>query len=303
MTLLPDGGHVLLGEAIPFSVGQGRDILEQFLSIIEMLQLYEECFPDQFQRDQEQGVSIFPESGHDYSECEVNFFRLVDEHYFPLPVDFLPDDLYGERRLMERIPIGEMGFDLYDEDQWQELPFGWKLLLYLLGTVDEEWFRAHGVYEDDDLFEIPVSRGGASEALLVKRCSAQGGALASLALAVQMLMNETDSVWLNVTMDDPCLDAMWTKEDMEEIRRQYHLGLEIRSRASCFCEWLEEDPVSHFALAARLWNSCARDTPRRGTGPRVMQVPAGTFGDGINFGELFGRHIALPERIGDAREP
>ena len=78
-------------------------------------------------------MPIFPGPTANYSQREVNFFCLVDEHYFPLPITFLPEDLEGSRRLTANIPIASMGFDLDADEQYEELPFGWKLLLYLLG--------------------------------------------------------------------------------------------------------------------------------------------------------------------------
>ena len=298
--ILPDIRHLPPGEEIPFGVHEAQDYLELLLSITEMLRLYQECFPEAFQRDQEQDVPIFPTPTALYSQREVNFFHLVDEYYFPVPVDFLPDDPYGERRLATSIPIEPMGLEIDEEDQYEELDFGWKLLLYLLGAVNEEWLCTCSEQASDALFEIPLERGKASEVLLVERSKTQGGALAYLMQAVQMLQNETESVWLNVTMDDPCMDALWTKEDMEEISRQYSLALDIRTKAVSFCAWLEENPCKHFSFVARLWNSCVRDAPKGGTGPRIMQLPASTFVEGINFGELFGRHIALPEYRGNA---
>lgn len=289
------------GMEIPLSIEEAQAFLELLLSITEMLQLYQERFPDAWSHDEEQNVPIFPERGADYSQREVNFFRMVDKHYFPLPISFLPQDLYGERRLTSHIPIESMGFDLYDDENSEELPLGWQCLLYLLGEVNEEWLSEQQV--SHDLFEIHVQRANVSEALLILRSEAQGGVLAYLPLAIQMLQNNTESVWLNVTMDDPCIDALWTKEDMEEISRQYHLALSIRAKAMSFCSWLEENPVRNFSTVARLWNACARDTPKRETGPRMMQISSEAFIPGIHFGELFERHIPLPAyRGGDPEQ-
>lgn len=266
-----------LGTEIPFNVEEARDFLELLLSITEMLQLYRECFPEAWSRDEEQNVPIIPARGADYSQREVHFFCLVDEHYFPLPIAFLPEDLEGTRQMFANIPVSSMGFDLYDDEHYEELPFGWKLLLYLLGEVNEEWLRNSGEQGNGDLFAISVQRADVSMALLMLRSEAQGGPLASFPLAIQMLRNDTESVWLNVTMDDPCMDALWTKEDMEEIRRQYHLARSIRASALSFCEWLEDNPVRHFSILARLWNACVRDTPKRRMGPRWIGIPSGIF--------------------------
>src|SRR5437667_3449253 len=124
---------------------EAQAFLELLLSITEMLELYQECFPEEWSHDEEQNVPILPERGADYSQREVHFFCLVDKHYFPLPIAFLPQDLYGERRLTSHIPIESMGIDLYDDGQYEELPLGWKLILYLLGEVNEEWLSEEQV--------------------------------------------------------------------------------------------------------------------------------------------------------------
>jgi hypothetical protein len=99
--------------------------------------------------------------------------------------------------------------------------------------------------------------------LLANRCQAQGGPLAFFYLAVQMLCNDTDSIYLNVTADMPYMDACWTKADMEELSEHYLLALDIRKKANDFCDWLEEEPLHRFSLIARLWNGCVPDTTLR----------------------------------------
>ncbi len=294
---LPEIQALPLDIEVLLNTEEAQAFLELLLLITEMLELYQECFPEEWSRDEEQNVPIFSERGDDYSQREVHFFCLIDKHYFPLPIAFLPQDLYGERRLTSHIPIESMGIDLYDDNDYEELPLGWQLLLYLLGQVNEEWLPKEQM--SHDLFEIHVQRANVSLALLILRSEAQGGALAYLPLAIQMLQNSTESVWLNVTIDDPYVEALWTKEDMEEIRRHYHLAISIRDKAMSFCEWLEEDPVRHFSIIARLWNTCARDTSKLQTVP----TPSEAFIPGLRFGDLLlGRYIPLPAYRGDTDE-
>lgn len=265
------------------SLDEARQFLYALHSVMQLLQLYEQCFPEAFQRDLKQGASILPEAHGYYSQCETNFFHLVNTHYFPLPIDFFPEDEFGERMLAERIPVEAIYLSFDSEYQeYDELSLGWKLLLYLLNPREEERLRLS--YDgDDDLFALPLRREGrVSEQLLDLRCSAQGGMLAHLALAAQVITNATESVWLNVTLDEPCLDAYWTKDDMEALKEEYQLGLDIRAKADAFCAWLEEDPSRHFSLVVRLWNSCILKKPEKRMLQRKLKIPGGTCSENMH---------------------
>lgn len=291
--------HILQPLSLPdvliFNIQIARSYLEHLLSLTNLLSTYRACFPEAFQRDSEQGVSLFPAHNADYSAFEVNFFHLVNEHYFPLPMDWWPDDPFGERRMAEYIPIESLGLDLYEEDLYENLYLGWQLLLYLLGEVDAEWLRECTTEEvSEALFEIPIDGGKVNERVLKLRCEAQGGPIAFLALALQMLRNDTASVWLNVTGEEPCLEYSWTKEEMEQLKEEYLLAKEIDEKATAFTAWLESDPCSHFAAVVRLWNSCVRDTPQRATVSRIYSLTRQDWVDGLHYQEEVDPVIALP---------
>lgn len=292
----PDLRQLPPGVEFTVSVQDALTFLGMIRSTMDILQLYQECFPEEFARDDEADLSIFPIAEGHYSPREVRFFRLVDTYYFPVPLDFMPYDIMGERQYMHYIPIVSMGFDLEDEDEYEQLSLGWKLLLYLLGGVNEQWFRdiCDGdelAFLDEDLFRIPLIRGDVDASLLYVRSEAQGGECSRLMLAIEMLQNRTSNVWLDETMENPCMDFTWTRADIEELRDQHLQALDIREKAIAFSEWLEDDPVAHFALLARLWNSCARDTPKRS---RVMTITPEQFVNGFHVDQLMGRTIALP---------
>lgn len=287
--------HLPLQDVLIFKEQEARSYLERLLSLMDLLTAYRECFPEAFQRDREQGASPFPPQHADYSTFEVNFFRLVNEHYFPLPEDWWPDDPFGERRMAGYIPIEPLGFDLYEEDLYENLYLGWQLVLYLLGEVETEWLRDYATEKvSEALLEIPIDGGTVNERVLELRCAAQGGPIAFLALAVQMLRNDTASVWLNVTSEDPNLEYSWTKEEMEHLREEYLLAKEIDRKATAFATWLEHDPYSHFAAVVRLWNSCVRDTPQRATRPRIFSLTRQDWVDGLHYQEEVDTVIALP---------
>jgi len=145
---------------------------------------------------------------------------------------------------------------------------------------------------------LPEAGKAMNWSLFDARCRAQGGPIAYLPLVIEMLDNDTGSVWLDATLESPCTDAIWTVECVDALHEQYMLALDIQAKAMSFCEWLGERPVSRFAAVVRLWKSCVRDTPQPPAKPQVRTVTANQFLEGINVNELFERQIVLPARLG-----
>lgn len=245
------------------TIDGSRSWLYSLNSTIDLLRLFERTFPEAFQAIQEQGLSPFPGKECSYSECELAFFDLVRSRLFPLPrVDWM-DDFFGETRLLaEMIFVMPQGICVSVEDfSTYSLPLGWQLVCYLLGLVDEEEFKdEHPDYEDLGIFSVHVERGQCSGDLLVSRFMAQGEIVAGIYPAIQMLYQDTDSVWLNATYEEPYDGASWNDEDIARLHEQYLLALDIRAKAERFCHWLEDLPRERFTLIARVWNKCVLDT-------------------------------------------
>jgi hypothetical protein len=275
---------------------EAAEFLGMLDSTADLLLLYQHYFPEEFRQATEQRVPFLSESGVSYSKLEVQFFELVNEHLFPLPLDWILGDPFDDRVHAYRIPVEPFGIDV-DCSGYDELDLGWQLLFYLLGTLSEQELREYANFKEDALFRVPlVGKGEVSRSLLALRCQAQGGPIASLPWAIEMVHNETGTIWLDACMDEPIEDVFWVRQDVDELGKQYRQALDICEKAGTFCAWLEEDPVPRCALVARLLIACARDTPQRSSRPRTATVSAERFVEGINMGELFGRFIALPAR-------
>jgi hypothetical protein len=277
---------------------EAAEFLGMLDSTVDLLVLFQHYFPAQFQQAMERRVPFLSVSGESYSKLEVQFFKLVDEHLFPLPLDLVMGDPFDDRVFAYRIPVMPFGIDA-DCYGYDELDFGWQLLFYLLGTLSEQELREYAHIKDDVLFQVPLAgRGEVSRSLLELRCQVQSGPIAYLPQAIEMIHNETGTIWLDACQDEP-IDVFWAQDDVDELSRQYKLALDIREKADSFSAWLEEDPVPHCAQVSRLLIACARDTAPRESRPRVAIVSAARFAEGINMGELFGRFIALPARRGE----
>ena len=168
---------------------------------IDVLQLYERYFPDDFSVASRQGTSLIPDEDHTYSECEMDFFALVDTHLFPLALDWVLDDIYDARTFAYHIPIAPFGLDF--EGGYGDTPLGWLLLLYLLGFLDAHVLRTYGACDDDRLFEIPLQlEGQVSQSLLALRSAAQAGPIANFPSALKMLYYDTGTIWLDMTASE-----------------------------------------------------------------------------------------------------
>lgn len=287
-------------EAYPFLLipQQAEDLLRQVESSFDLLQLYAFYFQEDFYDLQAQGISLLPEE-ETYSEFEMRFFELVDAHLFPVYLDWIQDDVYESRAFAYHIPLAPFGLDF--ENGYDETPLGWMLLLYLLNLVNEQAVRGVAEEIDEHLFSLEIpSQGFVSPSLLQLRCEAQAGPLAYLPDALRMLNYDTGTVWLDTTLSNIQLsDFCWSEEDMNQLHAEFLEASEVQERAEAFCAWLEEAPMPRFRQVACLWRTCVRDTPPPDRGLKTLVISASQFREGINFGELFGRHIALPAHRGE----
>jgi len=283
-------------EHLPLSLNGAREFLDALLATIDLLDVFRACFPEEFEQALAHHLPIFPSGDQAYSRCECQFFRLVDRWLFPLPLDYLLDDPFGERFLAYHIPIDPLGFDFSGGDNPQEYSPGWQVLMYLDEIIDEDLLKTALEEDAEALVEgdhLPWKALDAS--LLTLRAKAQGEPLAWLPLAIDMLNNDTESIWLNVTIEMRCDDAEWSRADVEELHRQYVLSQEIKSQADQFVAWLEVDLPRRSKLVLRLWNACSVGSA---TGQRSRRAEEKEHGPLVRTmtAEAFVRHGTLQER-------
>lgn len=264
--------------------------LDHLDTTTSLLALFARYFPAEFAQARAHGLPLIAEQTDGWSACELEFFRLVDERLFPLPLDYLRE--LGDRTFASQIPL-----QTFPVGSDGELSLGWALVHYLVGLRGEEQVREHGIYEEGALFALPILRRDTEKALLILRCQAQAEPLALLPQAVAMVMRETGTVWLDEDEEGVYLSPSWSEDDIDELHWQYLQAIEIGGQAERFCEWLEADPQPRFTQVTRLWNACARDTAPPEARLRCRSVPASQFVEGIRFGELFGETIALPASL------
>jgi len=186
-----------------------------------------------------------------YSEREIEFLTLVDEQFFPLPL--VMTDL--ERTAY--IPIDPIGTSWY-YDEFEGLGATEKFLLCLIHDVSSE------VWDDVESElgkELPPSVDYISDALLRQEAKKTKGMISRLPLAMEMLTQSTDNIWLDMTYESEITDADWTVEVIDILREAYTDAQTIMNEYREFIEWLDKDS-QNCVKVVRLWNRCKEPIPQ-----------------------------------------
>jgi hypothetical protein len=213
-----------------------------------MLRLYQHYYPEKYLQTTASLAFAKPE---DYSEKEIEFLTLVDEQFFPLPLVMI--DL--ERTAY--IPIDPIGTSWY-YDEFEELGATEKFLLCLIHDVSSE------VWDDVESElgkELPPVVDYISDVLLRQEAKKARGMLSRLPLAMEMLTQSTDNIWLDMTYECEITDANWTVEVIDILREAYTDAQTIMNEYREFIEWLDKDS-QNCVKVVRLWNRCKEPIPQ-----------------------------------------
>ena len=265
---------------LPLSPGQALLYLKQLKESATLLLLYRHFFGEEYHASQ---ASAIPEPGQLYSLKEQEFFTLVDQKLFPLPLDYYSEAAasYGDER-SEQIDIMCLGLDWWNTEV-EELHFGWQLLLVLSGSCEASALTAPAanfqVETQDTAASSPtrfdprltavlesIKEAGAGSrssytsvqlSWLEEECLSRGEPLASLPLALRIIMHDTDNLWLDPLPESPVDDAYWCIEDVALLAEAYREASQILERVEGLLHWLEADLI-HFKEVVTLWNqSCS----------------------------------------------
>ena len=125
----------------------------------ELLVLYALYFPDDYRRSQLRGELI---EGELHSPKEIEFFELVSERLFPLPVDWIKAVYLaeGEERLFW-IPFVPQGLAINQHYFFlSEMPLSWRLLFFLMGYVSGIGLAPEDADLEEALVRLPIARQG-----------------------------------------------------------------------------------------------------------------------------------------------
>ena len=227
---------------------RAADYLESMQQRANMLRLYQHYYPEKYLQTTASLAFARPE---DYSEKEIEFLTLVDEQFFPLPL--VMTDL--ERTAY--IPIDPIGTSWY-YDEFEGLGATEKFLMCLIHDVSSE------VWDDVESElgkELPPVVDYISDVLLRQEAKKARGMISRLPLAMEMLTQSTDNIWLDMTYESEITDAYWTIEVIDVLREAYTDAQTIMNEYREFIEWLDKDS-QNCVKVVRLWNRCKEPIPQ-----------------------------------------
>ncbi len=230
------------------SVGQACRFLSDALDSVRILSLYKHCFPRQYARSS----SLLLIAGDErYTEREFEFFRLVNQHLFPLPDDVMDDWPDNERS--EFIPLVPMGID------WIENLDEWSLPVQVFAAL------VMGADACDDILDAigpdtpkPLSFG--NDHILnwkhfASLCRRAGGLMAWVPTAVEVVGHDTGILWLDITFEtlDACPMYLWTLDGVNELTAEWRKAKKILDKTQAVLDWLEQNPRP-LAQVIEFWN-------------------------------------------------
>ncbi|MGG6265372.1 hypothetical protein ACQ4M3_24675 [Leptolyngbya sp. AN03gr2] len=260
---------------IPEFCGRGLDWLRAMfvdpsvaLSYLETIELhlklrslYQHFFPFEFR--------LSTASRHwepdQHSEEELEFFDLIHERLFYLPID-------GDENLCTGIPIYSIAPDFwYEEYEWEELDVLEQLLLGLSGQ--EEWGILEQTFLTVPLLNpVPSSRIDWNKFKL--NCEAMPAPLNYFHLAIQMFDRETGNPFIDNHNYEYIDLWAWTVEAIEELTHHYHKAILLQQKAQILVDWLTDHPHRLIQLID-LWNRSAKTTPAR---PSIKIIQSSQLG-------------------------
>ncbi|MCL1489629.1 MAG: hypothetical protein M1G31_25490 [Pseudanabaena sp. Salubria-1] len=227
---------------------RAADYLESMQQRANMLRLYQHYYPEKYQQTTASLAFVKPE---DYSEKEIEFLTLVDEQFFPLPL------VMTDLERTAHIPIDPIGTSWY-YDEFEGLGATEKFLLCLIHDVSSE------VWDDVESElgkELPPVVDYISDALLRQEAKKARGMISRLPLAMEMLTQSTDNIWLDMTYESEITDADWTVEVIDILREAYTDAQTIMKEYRGFIEWLDKDS-QNCVKVVRMWNRCKEPIPQ-----------------------------------------
>ena len=238
---------------LPWSVTVATSLLRHYQDQYAIVAQYQRCFPEQCARST---APLVRRSEEQYSAREWEFFHLVAEQLFPLDIDryFLDD----ERTL--DIPVLRLGMELFEED---DLRPGWVVLAYLAGQYSEqEMLNALSTYPDAVLMRLiavePHLPRIPEFATLTTMSQGVSTPLAYLQPALERLLHQTDTLWLDCYADQDIADLSWCSRTVAILAQDWQEAQQVIAQSDQLVEWLEADIAAHAEEVAQVWISAMR---------------------------------------------
>jgi len=209
-----------------------------------ILQLFRKYFPQQFARSTASTSIPIHQDERGYSERELEFFRLVDEHLFPLP------EIMFDMERLSSIPIYPQGVDW--EDERENMRLSLRAAMALVSDDDgmlwEAWLPLH----------LRPERGERDWDRLAEMCRNAKGLAKRFPLLLDLVALNTGNLWLDQNWECCCDDYPWEEMAVEYLKKEWRKAQRIFAQLNPLLDHMDKHPRYWLRRLVKLWNSALK---------------------------------------------
>ncbi len=230
-----------------FRIIPAREAVEQLAVWQEssrILLLYRRYFPQSFARSTASTLMPIHHNEHGYSEQELEFFTLVDQHLFPLP-----EMMFDEERLSS-IPIYPQGVDW--EDERDNMRLSLRAAMALVSDDDtmlwEAWLPQH----------LRPESGERDWERFAESCRTAKGLAVRFPLLLGLVGLDTGNMWLDTTWECSWEEYPWEETAMEYLKKEWRKAQRIFAQLNPLLDQMDKQPRYWLKRLVKLWNSAIK---------------------------------------------
>jgi hypothetical protein len=209
-----------------------------------ILRLYRKYFPQPFARSTASTSIPIHQDERGYSERELEFFRLVDEHLFPLP------EMMFDMERLSSIPIYPQGVDW--EDERENMRLSLRAAMALVSDDDgmlwEAWLPPH----------LRPERGERDWDRLAEMCRNAKGLAKRFPLLLDLVALNTGNLWLDQNWECYCDDYPWEEMAVEYLKKEWRKAQRIFAQLNPLLDRMDKHPRYWLKRFVNLWNSAIK---------------------------------------------
>ncbi len=220
-----------------------REAVEQ-LSVWQessrILALYRRYFPQQFTSSSANTRIPIRQNEPGYSDRELEFFNLIDQHLFPLP------EMMFDMDRLPSIPLYPQGIDW--EDERDNMRLSLRAAMALVSDDDSMLWEA---WLPKPLRPLSGQRDWDR---LAEMCRTAKGLIARFPLLLEFVSLDTGNVWLDTNWECCWEEYPWEETAMEYLKKEWRQAQRIFDQLNPLLEAMDKHPRYWLKRLVMLWN-------------------------------------------------